>query len=89
MFKIFISIFVMSCFALGASASGPSDVVEPIASQDADLSSEWGKSTPITFSFDYTIVSDYIFRGLNFSEYPGEGREKLNHQLGVGLELFI
>ena len=50
-------------------------------------SSEWEKSSPLSFSLDYTLISDYIFRGANFSEYPGEGREKLNHQLGIGLEL--
>ncbi|NIA07634.1 MAG: hypothetical protein GWP14_08390 [Actinobacteria bacterium] len=79
MFKIFISIFVMGCFASFTWASDPPVAVEPAASQ-------WEKSTPISFSLDYTIVSDYIFRGANFSEYAGEGREKLNHQLGVGLE---
>ncbi|MGC9454382.1 MAG: hypothetical protein ACP5HU_05910 [Phycisphaerae bacterium] len=47
---------------------------------------EWTKPVPLSFSVDYTLVSDYIFRGINFSEYPGEGREDLNHQLGVGLE---
>ncbi len=49
--------------------------------------SEWEKPLPVTFSLDYTLVSDYIFRGINFSEYPGEGREKPNHQLAVGAEL--
>ena len=41
----------------------------------------------LSFSLDYTIVSDYVFRGINFSEYAGEGREKLNHQLSTGIEL--
>jgi len=41
----------------------------------------------LSVSVDYTVVSDYIWRGLNFSEYAGEGREKLNHQLGVGFEI--
>lgn len=39
-----------------------------------------------TIAIDYTIVSDYVWRGINFSEYPGEGREALNHQLGFNLE---
>ena len=39
---------------------------------------------PMSFSVDYTLVTDYIWRGINSSEYRGEGREKLNHQLGVG-----
>lgn len=41
------------------------------------------KPIPLSLSLDYTLVTDYIFRGVNFSEYAGEGREKLNHQLGA------
>ncbi len=40
-----------------------------------------------SFSLEYSLYSDYIFRGINFSEFPGEGREKLNHQLGVDLDI--
>ncbi|HNQ23843.1 MAG TPA: hypothetical protein PKK06_12175 [Phycisphaerae bacterium] len=40
---------------------------------------------PATFDLTYTVMSDYIFRGINYSEYPGEGREDLNHQLNVDL----
>ncbi len=48
--------------------------------------SEWTKPVPLTFSLDYTLVSDYIFRGVNFSEFSGEGHERLNHQLSAGIE---
>ncbi|MFP4104493.1 MAG: hypothetical protein ACLFVU_00240 [Phycisphaerae bacterium] len=41
------------------------------------------KPLPVSFAIDYTLVSDYIWRGINLSEYAGEGREALNHQLGV------
>jgi len=54
----------------------------------------WQKPIPLTFSVDYTLATDYIFRGINFSEYrrswgqgKNEGREKLNHQLTAGVEL--
>ncbi len=54
----------------------------------------WQKPIPLTFSIDYTLATDYIFRGINFSEYrrswgqsKNEGREKLNHQLTAGVEL--
>lgn len=40
---------------------------------------------PLTLAIEYTVVSDYIWRGMNFSEYPGEGRERPNHQLDVAL----
>jgi hypothetical protein len=53
---------------------------------DTGSSSEYVKPLPLSFAIDYVIVSDYIFRGINFSEYSGEGREKLNHQLGVNVE---
>jgi hypothetical protein len=42
---------------------------------------------PFSFSLDYTLVSDYVWRGANFSEFAAEGREKLNHQIGAGIEL--
>ncbi len=47
----------------------------------------WKKPIPFTFGIDYTLVSDYVWRGINLSEYPGEGREKLNHQMGLYFEL--
>ncbi|HOF17639.1 MAG TPA: hypothetical protein PK082_01925 [Phycisphaerae bacterium] len=43
----------------------------------------WKKPLPVSFGLDYTVVSDYVWRGLNFSEYAGEGREKLNHQASL------
>ena len=54
--------------------------------QAAVVSETYTKPIPLSISVDYTLVSDYIFRGINFSEYAGEGREDLNHQLGVGAE---
>jgi len=40
---------------------------------------------PATFDITYYVYSDYIFRGINFSEYAGEGREKPNHQMTMAL----
>ena len=40
---------------------------------------------PVSVSLAYSVYSDYIFRGVNNSEYPGEGREKPNHQLAVDI----
>ena len=48
---------------------------------------EWQKPIPLSFSVDYTVVTDYVWRGINYSEYRGEGRELLNHQLGVSVEV--
>lgn len=42
------------------------------------------KGCPFGVVIEYSLMSDFICRkGLNLSEYPGEGREKLNHQLLV------
>jgi hypothetical protein len=45
----------------------------------------WKKPIPIGFYLDYTVATDYIWRGINLSEFRGEGREKLNHQLTAGV----
>jgi len=45
----------------------------------------WEKPIPISLMIDYTIVTDYIWRGLNFSDYAGERPERLNHQLTGGI----
>ena len=42
---------------------------------------EWQKPIPLSVVVEYCLCSDYIFRGINFSEYPGEGRELPNNQL--------
>lgn len=91
--KMFVGLVLVGFFAstsLGYDEAG-SGSYRPVA--DSPASGEWPpaiepeKNSPISVSLDYTIVSDYIFRGVNFSEYPGEGREKLNSQLGVGFEI--
>lgn len=42
-------------------------------------------SLPISFNATYYLYSDYVFRGVNFSEYQGEGREKPVHQMSTSL----
>ena len=73
----------------------PEDVKETsVAIEEASAPAGWTKPIPISFSIDYTMVSDYMFRGINFSEYSrrggapqNEGREALNHQLSLGTEI--
>ncbi|MCE5327420.1 MAG: hypothetical protein LLG01_13515 [Planctomycetaceae bacterium] len=48
---------------------------------------EWKKPIPISFAIDYTMVSDYVWRGINLSEFDGEGGERPNHQLTVSSEV--
>lgn len=54
----------------------------PIAA-DPVTAAEETVSSPFSYGLEYSVYSDYIFRGINFSELPREGRERLNHQLSV------
>lgn len=67
-------------------ASAPSTQGDDAESQPVEIVAE-EPELPISFSIDYTFVSDYVTRGLNYSEYDGERREKPNHQLTTSLEL--
>lgn len=42
---------------------------------------------PFTFNVKYYLYSDYVFRGINFSEYAKEGRERPNHQMTTSLSV--
>ncbi len=39
--------------------------------------------SPVRLDLTYSLYSDYVFRGVNFSEYAAEGREKPNHQVST------
>lgn len=62
---------------------------EPTAPPVAPSSSKPAWAEPISFEIAYYLYSDYIFRGINFSEYPGEGSEDLNHQMTTALSVDI
>lgn len=73
-------------FDLSLAQADTEETSEPMAERTditvvEEEDEEW--SSPFGFGLSYAIYSDYIFRGFNFSEYGGEGREKLNHQLTV------
>lgn len=61
--------------SLAAVEAPPAEAAKP----------KWTKPIPLSVSVDYTLVSDYIWRGVNLSEYRGEGRERPNHQMNVAL----
>lgn len=63
-----------------AAAGGDEAPDGAAPAEDAD---EPVKSLPVEFTIDYVLVTDYVWRGINLSEYRGEGREKLNHQLDL------
>lgn len=54
----------------------------------------WKKPIPVTFSIDYTLVSDYIWRGINLSDASrktgathNEGGRWPNQQMTLGAEI--
>ena len=67
----------------GAPAAQPTAKAEPEPKNWV----EWEKKVPYRLALDFAIVSDYIWRGINFSEHQGERGEELNYQLGTRLEL--
>lgn len=63
-------------------ATGPS--VGWVAEEDR---SDSGGVSLLSGGVNYAVYSDYVFRGINLSEYRGEGREKPNHQIDAWFEL--
>jgi hypothetical protein len=90
--RIVVGTFLLGCLVSTARPEGASNTWlaavqdETINSGSAvEKSDGWEKPIPLGFWLDYTLVSDYVWRGQNLSEYAGEGREKVNHQATVGL----
>lgn len=77
-----------------AQADKTEEEFTSVAKSDTTVSeSGWQKPIPLTFSIDYTLVSDYIFRGINFSDprisrgdANNEGNRWPNQQLTTGVE---
>ena len=66
--------FALTSLSLQAGDEGS---VDAVGSDSAD--------SPFSFDVTYYLYSDYVFRGINFSEFPREGRERLNHQMTTTL----
>lgn len=67
--------------------TGKGERADVASSEMTATTDEWQKPLPMSFSIYYSLVSDYIFRGINFSEFAREGREKPNHQMGTSMSL--
>ncbi len=67
---------------LSAMASKQEDTV--LQDQAMENKEFWGG---LSVGVEYTLVSDYIWRGINFSDYQGESGDRVNHQLDVGFEI--
>jgi len=70
-----------------ALADQPAEASEPLSGRIEGEKKEEAKepALPLTIAVSYYLQSDYVYRGVNFSEYPGEGREKPNHQLSTSI----
>ena len=63
---------------------------QPVFEQtDITVTEEESPGCPFSMDVTYYLFSDYIFRGINFSEYGTEGREKLNHQMTTDMSFDI
>lgn len=76
------------------TTTGPQPNIEPLlpAVADADKVDEAPEAVPelarpFGLGVTYYLFSDFVFRGINFSEYAGEGREKLNHQMTTAIDV--
>ncbi len=86
--------------AFGITATGIAKAGEPLtqfsllqedqteSTYDATYQETVEESTnPFSFSIEYSLYSDHIFRGINFSEWGNEGRERPNHQLDLSMDV--
>ncbi len=62
---------------------------QPETTTDTTKVSVVDDASPFSFDIAYYLYSDYVFRGVNLSEYAGEGREKPNHQVTTALGVDI
>ncbi|MCD6394714.1 MAG: hypothetical protein J7M40_14575 [Planctomycetes bacterium] len=60
-------------------------IADDIGGMDEDFQSF--DRLPWELKFDYTLMSDYVWRGINWTDYPGEHTERPSNQVGVGVEL--
>ena len=73
--------------AAAEPAAEDADGVDGADDEVFDEDEEFEKETPLRIKLDYTLVTDYVWRGFNLTEYPGEGTERPSHQFGIDLAL--
>lgn len=71
----------------GFVAAQPQEEKTVAERTDVAVTTEDSSDSPFSLSVTYSLYSDYVWRGINLSEYGGEGREKPNHQLDVALDV--
>lgn len=73
--------------AQGTKEAAPAPAPVAKVQEEKAVAKKPDKPIPLTFTVDYVLISDYVFRGINISEYRGEGVERPNHQMNVNIEL--
>lgn len=58
----------------------------PAATPPAAEPPKWTKPVPLTFCLQYALASDYVFRGINYSKWPGQDRRAPSHQMTATVE---
>lgn len=71
--------------AQAAPATQPAGENAAVERKDVEEAKTEEPSLPLSFNITYYLYSDYVWRGMNFSEHEKEGREKLNHQITTSL----
>ncbi|MCC6358229.1 MAG: hypothetical protein IT450_05765 [Phycisphaerales bacterium] len=79
--------------AASSPASAPAtEPAAPVTAEEAlgdeeeeDSKPPWLR--PFSFDMTYSLYSDYVWRGINLSEYETEGSEAPNHQLTTTLDV--
>ncbi|MFH0980849.1 MAG: TorF family putative porin [Planctomycetota bacterium] len=76
----------LSSFSLSSQEGGGTEETgEPVAKTETTSVEEETPQSPFSLDLTYYLYSDYVFRGVNYSEYGTEGREKPNHQMTTDL----
>lgn len=78
---------VVSLALTGFAAAQPQEKETTAQPTDATVVEEGFSGSPFSLGVTYSLYSDYVWRGINLSEYGGEGRERLNHQVDVALDV--
>ncbi len=67
----------------------PNNGVMPKAKAPPVEKTPGGKPVPMSFLLQYGLSSDLVWRGINWSEYSGEGVERCNQQAAAAAELSL
>ncbi len=80
---------ILPTLALSRSEEPESPASAPAIPLEEAAPAEEERVNPFSFAITYTLASDYVSRGIVYTDYPTEGREKPSHQMGTDLGIDI